>query len=235
MVSDPLADLARLEGVPSAVVSARDAVDAVLRDRGLRLVTAEQSAQALLAGARASAALTDDVDGWLPGAVRLATEIPSLSALITTSPSQALARAHALAAAGRVPDAELGRLRPGAGVSERMVGLATLLTRPTEASGIVLAAVAHAEVASVAPFGTADGLVARALEQMVLIRTGVDARAALAPAAGHLALRSGYESALNRYREGTVTGVREWLLHCARSLAHAAEVSQLTAARKPRA
>ena len=59
VVLDPLADLARFEGVPSAVAAATDAVDAVLRDRGLRKITDEQLSQALLAGARANAELTE--------------------------------------------------------------------------------------------------------------------------------------------------------------------------------
>ena len=57
VVLDPLADLVRLEGVASAVAAATDAVDAVLRDRGLRRITDEQLSQALLAGATANATL----------------------------------------------------------------------------------------------------------------------------------------------------------------------------------
>jgi len=114
VVPDPLADLARLEGVPSAVAAARDAVDAVLRDRGMRVIPAEQSAGALLAGARASAALSPDPERWFAGAVRLSTELISLSGLIRVAPGQAIARAHALVARGVVPDEELGRVRADA-------------------------------------------------------------------------------------------------------------------------
>jgi len=39
---DPLRPLAELEGVPSGMASARDAVDALLRDRGLRMRTPEE-------------------------------------------------------------------------------------------------------------------------------------------------------------------------------------------------
>lgn len=49
-VSDPLTDLARLEGVPSGLAAARDAVDVVLTDRGLRSIVPEQVATALLTG-----------------------------------------------------------------------------------------------------------------------------------------------------------------------------------------
>ena len=228
VVTDPLAVLSQLEGVPSAIVSARDAVDAVLRDRGMRTVSAEQSATALLAGARASASLTEDPDRWLAGSVRLSTELITLSRLIRVAPNQALARAHSLLAHGEVPDAELGRVRAGDGIADRVLGLATLLAGTTTASAIVVGAVAHAELATVAPFGSADGVVARAVEHMVLIDGGVDPGAVLVPEAGHLALRDSYDSALSGYRSGSVTGVRDWLLHCARALAHGAEVSPVS-------
>src|SRR3954451_13801524 len=54
---DPLSWLTELEGVPSAYAAARDGIDALLRDRGLRRTTPEQTAESLLAGAHASAQL----------------------------------------------------------------------------------------------------------------------------------------------------------------------------------
>jgi hypothetical protein len=231
VVPDPLADLARLDGVPSAVVSARAAVDAVLRDRGMRLVRPEQAAAALLIGARASAALSEDPERWLAGSVRLSTELMELSGVIRVSPGQAMARAHALAAHGQVPDAELGRVRSGAEISSRMVGLQGLLTGRTTASAVVLAAVVHAELAVIAPFGSADTIVARAVAHMVLIAGGVDPRCVIVPEAGHLELRAGYDEALLGYGSGSLTGVRDWLLHCARALARGAELSPLTSER----
>lgn len=231
MVSDPLAELARLEGVPSAIVSARDAVDALLRDRGLRRVTPEQSAAALLAGARASAELTDATDRWLSGSVRLASELLTLSELIRVVPGQALARAHAVVAHGQVPDEALGRVRSDAGVAARMSGLRTLLSTPTEASVMVLAAVAHAEVATAAPFGSADGIVGRAVEHMILIAGGVDPRAVIVVEAGHLALRASYVASLTGYASGTVAGVRAWLLHSTAALTQGAEHSPLSRSR----
>jgi len=229
VVADPLADLAQLDGVGSAVEAARAAVDSVLRDRGLRVVSAEQSAAALLAGARASAALTDDPPRWLAGAIRLSTELVPLSELIRVAPGQAMARAHALVARGLVPEDDLGRIRGDAATTARIRGLNELLTRPTAASGVVLAAVAHAELLASGAFDTANGIVARAVEHLVLVAAGVDPRAALVPEQGHLVLRHSYQISLARYREGTVSGVREWLLHCAQALTHGAEASPLAA------
>ena len=91
VVPDPLTDLARLEGVPSGLAAARAAVDVVLTDRGLRAITGDQVAAALLAGARASARLTDDPDRWAAGAIRLSTELPVLAGVLRVAPGQALA------------------------------------------------------------------------------------------------------------------------------------------------
>lgn len=231
VVADPLADLMQLEGVPSAVVAARDAVDAVLRDRGRRQITAEQSAQALWAGGRASAQLCAEPERWLPGVVRLSTELIGLSPLVRVAPGQAMARAHAILARGLVPDAELGRVRADDQVSQRLVGLTQLLTTPTAASAVVLAAVAHAELATVAPFSAGNDVLARAVEHMVLVDAGVDPRAVIVIEAGHLAAAAQYEQRLQAYRDAGVAGVKGWLLHCAQALTVGAEVSPLSAGR----
>ena len=88
VVLDPLADLVRFEGVASAVAAATDAVDAVLRDRGLRRITDEQLSQALLAGATANATLSGNPDQWRVGALRLAAELTPLAALIRVRPAR---------------------------------------------------------------------------------------------------------------------------------------------------
>src|SRR6188508_991779 len=145
VVLDPLADLARLEGVASAIAASTDAVDAVLRDRGLRRVTEEQVSQALLAGARANAALTDDLERWQLGALRLSAELIPLATLIRVAPAQALARAHSVVARGIVPDDELGKIGSEPAIAARMSSLGELLTSDTSAPAIVVGAIAHAE------------------------------------------------------------------------------------------
>src|SRR5690606_30102799 len=57
MSADPMATLAALEGVPSAFAAARDGVDALLRDRGLRRTPPEFTTESLLRGAIASGLL----------------------------------------------------------------------------------------------------------------------------------------------------------------------------------
>ena len=225
VVLDPLADLAQFEGVASAVAAATDAVDAVLRDRGLRHVSEEQLSQALLAGATANAALSGDPERWQIGALRLSAELAPLGALIRVAPAQALARAHALVARGVVPDHELGRIGSGPGIAARMNGLAELLTRHTSAPAIVVAAVAHAEIAVVAPFDDASGLIARTVEHLVLISAGLDPYGVIVVEAGHAERGDSYSSELEAYAEGSVPGVKGWLLRCAAAVARGAELS----------
>lgn len=225
VVTDPLADLARLEGVPSTVAAAVAAVDAVLRDRGLAVITPQRQAAALAATGRASADLTGDADRWLVGSLRLAAELSALAPLIRIAPAQALARAHTVVARGQVPDADLGRVVDRPGLAERLQGLADLLVAPTQASAVVLAAVTHAELATMAPFVEANGLVARAAEHLVLISAGIDPRGVIVVEAGHQATGSAYPAGLTGYAEGGLLGVKGWLLHCAAALSRAAEIS----------
>lgn len=227
MVSDALADLMRLEGVTAGVAAARAAVDAVLADRGQRPVSAEQIAQARFAGAQASAELTDDPERWRRGALRVATELTTLAGLVRIAPGQALARVHVLAAQGLVGPDGLGRVRAAAPVATRLPALHRLLTGTTAAPGLLLGAVAHAELATLAPFGSADGLVARAVEHLVLMATGVDPRGVVVCEAGHAADPEAYAAGLAGYASGRPSGVRDWLLHCARAVAYGAEVSPL--------
>lgn len=222
---DPLADLARLEGVPSAVAAAVAAVDTVLRDRGRRVISAETRAAALAASAEANAELAGDGQRWLVGALRLSAELDDLAGLITVAPAQVLARAHAIVARGEVADTDLGRIVDRSGSSERMRGLSELLTTPTQASAVVLAAVTHAEIATVAPFLAGNGLVARTAEHLVLMAGGIDPRGVIVVEAGHSSDEVAYASALDGYAHGGLIGVRDWLLHCARALARAAELS----------
>ncbi|WP_432558726.1 oxidoreductase [Granulicoccus sp. GXG6511] len=222
-MTDPLLDLSRLEGVPSAVAAARAAADVVLRDRGARRVPAEVSARALLASARASAAM--EGPEWDPGAVRLSTELIDLAEMIRSTPAQALARAHALLARGVVDDESLGRVP--ADDPTRLQGVLELLTAPTGAPALVVAAIAHAEVALLADTGGGHGVLARAVEHMVLVQSGVDPRAVLVVAEGHRAVGAAYAERLAAYATGTPTGVRDWILHCAQAVTHGAELSPL--------
>ncbi len=235
--SDPLAWLVAAEGVPSAYAAARDGIDVVLRDRGLRRTTPETTAESLLRGAHASAVLAGsasslaqvragDGDATARDAVRVTTELLALAPTLRTAPLQALARVHALAAGGSQPPERLGRPGDAEGAA-RLRGVADLLTRPTAAPALLVAAVVHAELATAAPFGTHDALVARAVERLVVLVRGVDEKSLVVPEAGHLALRKAYESNLRGYASGDRAGVHAWVLYAAEAYAAAAEASPL--------
>jgi Fic family protein len=129
-----------------------------------------------------------------------------------------------LAATGVAADEDLGRPRDSA-AADRLQSLSRLLTTETSAPALVIAAVAHAELATVAPFVSHNGLVARAVERLLLVARGVDAKSLVVPESGHLALRREYESNLRGYRDGGLAGVHAWLLYAAEAFARGAESS----------
>jgi hypothetical protein len=233
---DPLAWLTDLEGVPSAYSAARDGIDALLRDRGLRRTTPEQTAESLLRGAHASAVLegsassleevrAGDGDETAAAAVRVSTAVLGLVPVIGTSPSQAFARLHALAGKGVVADDDLGR-PVSAEAADRLGALATTLLG-TSVPALLVGAVVHAELVTVAPFRSHNGIVARAAERLVMVARGVDPASVVVPEAGHLALRPQYESNLRGYRDGGRAGLHSWLLYAAEAVSAGVENSPL--------
>lgn len=234
---DPLTRLASLEGVPSAFAAARDGIDAVLRDRGLRRTSPETTAESLLRGAHASAVLDGSTsslasvregagDEVAADAVRVSTALLGLAPTLLRSPLQVLARLHTLAGASSLPESELGRPRDAAS-AERLQGVARLLSAPTSAPALLVSAIVHAELATATPFASHNGVVARAAERLVLAAKGVDEKSLTVPEAAHLALRAEYESNLRAYRDGGPNGVHAWLLYAAEAYAAGAEASPL--------
>lgn len=234
---DPFIAAASLEGVPSAYAATRDGIDSVIRDRGLRKTSPEDTAQSLLLGAAATAALegsavpVDELaagegDATARGAMRLSTELLGLLPVWNRSPLQALARMHALAAAGAVPDADLGRPVHPEGVA-RLTELARLLALPTRAPGLVVASLVHGEIASAGAFVSHNGVVARAAERLVLVAKGVDPASVTVPEQGHAAEPDGYRSALGAYGRGDTAGVNQWLNYGSQAFTRGAEASPL--------
>ncbi|MEU9887288.1 oxidoreductase [Sphaerisporangium sp. NPDC051017] len=263
-MSDPLAVIAELPGVPEAVREARTAVDRLYGHRVLRRRRPEVTAESVLRGARASAALEGadiplDVlrsgqaeSAAVQGALRVSSEVGRLGDVWRTAPRQVLARLHVLAAAGLVTDENLlGRPRtdpvppspassgpsgfssdlldpdvdlglgpaPGAeATAARIASLADLITTPSEAPALVVAAIVHAEIVVLRPFGTADGLVARAAERLTLVEFGLDPKSLVTVEAGHLDLREAYGESLRGYLKGTAEGVGGWVRHCAEAV-----------------
>jgi len=224
-MTDPLAPLLDLDGVAAAVKSAQDSVFAVHRYganlRGGQATAAEASVRA----ARASAGI-DGADPELPdegavgdpllaGALRVAESSEGLLPTWRRAPSQALARLHVLAAADLTADPDrLGRPRPGAGVAERLDMLARLCTGETRAPGAVLTAVVHGELLTLRPFGTADGVVARAAARLTMVASGLDPKGLTVPEVYCYRHPQRYSDALAGFASGEPDGVRAWLLLC---------------------
>jgi hypothetical protein len=219
------------------MAATRDGIDALLRDRGLRRTTPELTAESLLRGAHASAVLAGsgssfeevragEGDAVARSAVRVSTGLLPLVPVLGHSPQRAVARLHTLAAKGDVADDDLGRPRPEADTA-RLAALGRLLTVRSSAPALVLAAVVHAELRTVAAFASHNDVVARAAERLVLVARGVDPPSLVVPEAGHLALSREYESNLGAYADGGVRGVQAWLLYAAEAYAAGAEASPL--------
>ncbi|GAA1943374.1 oxidoreductase [Nocardioides hwasunensis] len=236
-MTDPLAWLTDLDGVPSAYAGTRDGIDVMLRDRGLRRTSPEMTAESLLRGAHASAVLegssssleevrAGEADAIAADAVRLSASMLALAPLLKTAPLQAIARLHTVVGSSSLGPEQLGRPRDAAS-ADRLRGVAELLVSGTSAPALLVAAIAHADVASAAPFASHNGIVARALERLVLVSRGVDAKSLVVPEAGHLAHRSAYESNLRAYRDGGPSGVHAWALYGAEAFAAGAEASPL--------
>ena len=109
----------------------------------------------------------------------------------------------------------------------RLDGLAHLLVarggkkHPNErtAPALVVAAVVHGELMTLRPFGTHNGLVARAAQRVVLIAEGLDPQAICPLEVGLVELGTdAYRNALGGYAAGTAEGMALWITHCAAAL-----------------
>jgi hypothetical protein len=224
---DPLAPLLDLPGVAAAVAAARESVDEVLGHRMLRRRSAEVSTESALRGARASAALAG-VDVPLPrlrsgaaaddavvrGALRVSAGLGELVDTWPRAPLQVLARLHVLAASGTGPAERLGRPAGAPGTTARLTALSRLVAGGSAVPAMILAAVVHAELLTLAPFGSADGIVARAAGRLTMVSQGLDPKAVTVPEVGHLERRAEYEASLAGYRAGTPDALAAWLRHC---------------------
>ncbi|MFC0040741.1 MULTISPECIES: oxidoreductase [Actinomadura] len=254
-MTDALASVADLPGVADAVADARKAVDRLLGHRILRRRSAEVSTESALRGARASAVLEgasvtlDELrttenpsDPIVQGSLRVSAELGTLAETWRQAPRQVLARLHVLAAADAVDADALGRPRaegkpstdpaglgdppPPAVVAARLDQLSGLLTAPTKAPALVVAAIVHGELATLRPFGWGDGIIARAAQRLTLVARGFDPKSLTAPETGHAELSGAYGEALRGYAAGGQDGVAAWVAHCAAATAAAARDSQ---------
>jgi hypothetical protein len=177
-------------------------------------------------------------------ALRLTAEAGQLLSIWRQSPVRVLARLH-LVAAGRAGDSDetVGRPRlagepvaempgadihgplteaplPGADeVAGRLEGLSGLIVGGTAAPALVTAAVVHGELLALRPFGSFNGLVARAAGRVALVGSGLDPKAICPAEVGHAELgRAVYAAAFEDYLSGTPDGMARWIAHCGRAV-----------------
>ena len=174
----------------------------------------------------------------LGAALRVTTDVAQQRAAWHTAPLQALAALHLVAARDVLDDDRLGRPRsgddcddplhigpvpPSPEVIARLEALARVLTTPTQAPGLLVAGIVHAELMALRPFAWGSGLVARAAVRLVLSDRGVDPGNLVAYEHGVRSLgRASYVGALRAYLGGSPAGVAEWLVWHAGAVGFAA-------------
>lgn len=231
-MTDPLAPLAELPGVADASEHAREALGKAHRHRVNLRGWPTTAAEAAVRAARASSVLdggaprfpAEGLDGGpiLAGALRVAEALEGgqtgLVSVWQKAPLQALARLHSLAAADLVGPDALGRPRRGADVAARLDLLVGLMTRASTAPAPVLAAVAHGEMLTLRPFGSADGVVARGVARLVTQASGLDPHGLSVPEVYWMRHAAEYSAAAQQFAAGTADGLRQWILLCCRAL-----------------
>lgn len=235
--SDPLAALGGIPVVADAAAAARADVDALLWRRDVRNAAEEVASASIQRGGRDSAAidgadvaLVEDspMGRVLDAALRVTAAVSTQVDVFSSAPLQAWAHLHAVAATGFVGHDELGRPRAddtaddplnlgavpsSSEAADRLAQLSRLLAAPTQAPALVVAAVAHAEIAVLRPFTWGSGLLARVTTRLVLASRGVDPSLFSIPENGMLELgRPSYVRALRGYASGSRDGVAEFLV-----------------------
>ena len=228
--NDPLAPLAELPGVAEAADEAREALAKAHRHRTNRRGWPATAAEAAMRAARASSVLDggslsisadEDADPVLAGALRVAEALEggatSLVGVWKRAPLQAIARLHALAAADLADDDRLGRPRDAPGVGRRLELLADVVTT-TRVPALVVAGVVHGELLTLAPFGVADGVVARGVSRLATIASGLDTHGLGVPEMFWMRQSGDYRAAARGFESGTPDGLAAWFVNGSRAM-----------------
>ncbi|MQS13416.1 oxidoreductase [Streptomyces kaniharaensis] len=126
-----------------------------------------------------------------------------------------------------VVDGPLPALPPAPGAEEvaaRLDQLSRLLVARAEGQGVgtpalVVASVVHGELLALRPFGSYNGVIARAAQRIVLIAEGLDPKSICPAEVGLAELGTdAYRRALAGYLAGTAEGMEAWIEHCGKAL-----------------
>lgn len=173
-------------------------------------------------------------------AVRATAATEEMTTAAMTAPLQALARLHLAAAGDLVPAAAVGRPRTAiedcteltelgpavtaAEIPARLHAVAELLGSIRAGAPVALvAAVVHAEILAIRPFVAGNGIVARAMERVILRVGGIDPTGVAVPEAGHVGgPGTNYIGALTGYTSAGRDGVLLWLDHWGQAMVRGA-------------
>lgn len=251
MTHDPLSSLLEIDGITQSCDTALKAVDNLLWNRTVRrhkefLIPycrrISGYATAALDGAQMPSDPTmepeDSPMGELSDRGLLVTAEADLQTLAFKSePMKVWARLHTFAASDsergqpRTSDEvldplRLGSLPPHALLQDRIAQL-TELVLDSKAPAILVAAIAHAEIAAMRPFVGGSYLIARATTRLVLAARDVDTDGLVMSEYGAQLLgRPAYVKALNSYISGTREGVAAWVEWQAQAILRGVEMTE---------
>lgn len=235
-MTDPVADLGRIPEVAAECQRIQAVLDAATWDRALlraplhfwtRMRRESGYASAELDGANAPVDPLVEPDHspmgrWCEASLMVTAAADSEWKTFAHSPMQVWAHLHSLVTddvqRGRprgddvVHDPlHLGAVPSAADMQPRLTHLATSLVH-SRGPAVLLAAVAHAELAVLRPFAVGSYLIARATPRMVLRGRNADPLGAASVEIGQqLNGRARYVQALRSYQTGTLQGMTEYL------------------------
>lgn len=201
-MTDPLAPLIVLPSVARALTDVDRAISSVslsARRHAGRIAT-----RALSAAAIATCELENLTDAAV--GISLIDEVPALPD-VRSAPLQAMARLHAIAGVNEL-SSDRGRPRSDFVETDRLHALVEVGASSSPA--VVVAAILHGEILTLAPFSTANGLVARAMFRAALTQRGIDPLISAEIGFRDLGLNA-LTHALRSYLTGTAEGVSEWI------------------------
>ena len=232
---DPLSNLIKIESINNAITSALKSIDELNWNRSVRnnkdLIPLARRisgyASAALEGANMPADPRQDPDDSPMGklsnaALGITAEVDFQLTTFLKTPSQTWARLHSFIddseERGRprtnndvIDPLHLGSPLPHELIESRMNNLVELITT-SSAPAVLIAAIAHAELATIAPFSKGSQLIARATSRLILQSKNIDQLKLVMPEYGFYKIgRNSYAKALMAYQSGSIEGVSKWV------------------------
>ena len=232
---DPLSNLLKIESINNSITLALKSIDELNWNRSVRnnkdLIPLARRisgyASASLEGANMPTDPRQEPDESPMGklsnaALGITAEVDFQLATFLKTPLQTWARLHSFVEDGElrgrprtnnevVDPLHLGSPLPHELIESRMNNLVELITT-SSAPALLVAAIAHAELATIAPFNKGSQLIARATTRIILQSRNVDQLKLVMPEYGFYKLgRNSYAKALIAYQAGSIEGVSKWV------------------------